>query len=693
MPDFLLEIGLEEVPARMIASADSELLKRTLALLTREQLVDAEPVAKSYSTPRRLAVLIEGVKEQQSDITEETTGPAVKIAFKDGVPTPAAEAFARKSGVAVADLKTISTPKGEYLAATTVKKGRSAAEVIAGELPKEIAALYWAKNMRWIPGSNERFVRPVLWLVCLLGEEVVPVSFAGKTAGRASYGHRVLSSGDPFEIEVPASYLAQLEGEYVLADVEGRRHKIRKALDHVCRTAPGTRWREDHDLVDAVTHLTEWPDVLLGNFEAAYLELPEEVLVTVMRDHQKYFAVEDAAGKLAPHFLTVTNIALDAENSAIIRQGNERVLRARFNDARFFWEFDQRVPLVERVKLLENVTFQKDLGSYAKKSERVRALAKHLATYVNEHGGSVDLAALDQAAFLAKTDLTTELVKEFTELQGVIGGLYAKSQGFSDIVADSIYDQYLPANIEDRIPRTFEGSLLGIADRVDTLGELFRLGFEPTGSKDPFALRRAANAVVKILAESKLPLVFDGILHHMEDDESSRKRLRLFFTERIAFYLRDVCGFPYDVVNAVVTSGTGHLPQVVARTESIASMRGSADFLAVSAAFKRMDNILRQADFPIENGRYNGGGDPVEEKLHIKFMSVDAEVAQAAGNRDFTSALKAIATLRPEVDAFFEGVMVNDPEPSTRDRRLGLLALIVRSFSPIADFSEIVTAG
>ena len=230
----------------MIASAQAELLKRTLALLTREQLISAEPTAHSYSTPRRLAVLIKDVLAQQPDITEETTGPSVKIAFKDGVPTPAAEAFARKAGVAVSDLKTISTPKGDYLAATSLKKGRTAAEVLAAELPKEIAAIYWAKNMRWIPGSNERFVRPVLWLACLLGEEVVPVAFAGRTAGRATYGHRVLSSGEPFEILSPQSYLAQLEGEYVLADVELRRHKIRKALDHVTREIPNARWREDH---------------------------------------------------------------------------------------------------------------------------------------------------------------------------------------------------------------------------------------------------------------------------------------------------------------------------------------------------------------------------------------------------------------------------------------------------------------
>jgi glycyl-tRNA synthetase beta chain len=697
MPDFLLEIGLEEVPARMIAGAEAELLKRTLALLTREQLIDATAVAKSYSTPRRLAVLVEGVKEQQSDITEETTGPALKIAFKDGVPTPAAEAFAKKSGVAVADLKTVSTPKGEYLAATTVKKGRSAAEVIASELPKEIAALYWAKNMRWIPGSNEKFVRPVLWLVCLLGEEVVPVPFAGKTAGRASYGHRVLSSGEAFEIQSPASYLAQLEGEYVLADVESRRHKIRKALDHVCRTAPGTRWREDHDLVDAVTHLTEWPDVLLGNFEPAYLELPEEVLVTVMRDHQKYFAVEDAAGRLAPHFLTVTNIALDEENSAIIRQGNERVLRARFNDARFFWEFDQRVPLVERVKLLENVTFQKDLGSYAKKSERVGTIATQIARRIAKQGGELDEPALLQAVTLAKTDLTTELVKEFTELQGIIGGLYAKSQGVSVTAAEAIYDQYLPASAKDSIPRSPEGAILGLADRIDTIVGMFSLGMEPTGSKDPFALRRAANSIVRILAEAELPLTLTAVLDAAAPSPEVATKLKAFFAERIDFYLREGRGQAYDVVKAVMAVDANDLEDLVSRAEAVTAVRGSEDFLAVSAAFKRMKNILDQArergdladDAPLSAAAM---GD-IETKFLQVTVEAQSQVDKLVRVAKYEDALRVIASLRPSVDSFFEDVMILDPDPVLRKTRLLLLVPIVKNIEQIADLSEIVTAG
>ena len=706
MPDLLLEIGLEEVPARMIASAQAELLKRILALLTREQLVPANPTAHAYSTPRRLAVLIKDVLAQQPDITEDTTGPAVKIAFKDGQPTPAAEAFARKSGVAVTDLRTISTPKGDYLAATTLKRGRTAAEVLAAELPKEIAALYWAKNMRWIPGSNEKFVRPVLWLVCLLGEEVVPITFAGRTAGRATYGHRVLSNGEPFEIQTPSSYLAQLEGEYILADVESRRQKIRKALDKVTRTIPNARWREDEALVDAVTHLTEWPDVLLGNFEPAYLTLPEEVLVTVMRDHQKYFAVEDATGKLAPHFLTVTNIALTDENTPIIRQGNERVLRARFNDARFFWEFDQRTPLAARVKLLENVTFQKDLGSYAQKSERVLEICRRLAGLAEARGLTVNYNALSDAARLAKTDLTTELVKEFTELQGIIGGLYFKTEADQnprlaadkdrvEITWQAIYDQYLPASASDPVPRHVEGSILGLADRIDTIAGMFGLGMEPTGSKDPFALRRAANAIVSILVESKthLPLLLSEVISAVTPKPEVAERLRVFFNERIDFYLRERLLLAYDVVKAVMAAGSDDLPDLIARANAVTAVRGSENFLAVSAAFKRVKNILAQANFKQAAPLVGYPPDGPESNLMSTSSDLQIKVNELSQRHAYREALEAIATIRPVVDAFFEQVMVMDPDPKIRQQRLTILATVVYSFSNIADFSEIVTAG
>ena len=703
MPDFLLEIGLEEVPARMIAAAESELLRRTLSLLEREQLVPEGTVifeqgALSFSTPRRLAVFVRDLLDRQPDITEELTGPATKIAFKDGQPTAAAEAFARKAGVPVDALKTITTPKGEYLAASVTRAGRTAAEVISANLPREIAAIYWAKTMYWRAGKPERFVRPVEWLLCLLGEAVVPLSFGGREAGHLTFGHRVLSSGEPSEIVVPESYIAQTRGEYVIVEVAQRRHIVRKELDRVTRTVSGAHWREDEALVDTVTHLTEWPAVLLGGFAPEFLQLPEEVLVTVMRDHQKYFAVEDGAGKLMPYFLAVLNTELNETNAAIIRQGNERVLRARFNDARFFWQVDRRISLMDRANLLENVTFHKDLGSYAAKTARMLALSRRLAEAVVASGHAVDVPALEQAVVLSKSDLTTELVKEFTELQGIIGGLYAGAEGASARVSEAIYDQYMPAGAEGRTPRSTEGALLGIADRADTLGSLFGLGLEPTGSKDPFALRRAANAIVKILAEMELGLTLDAIVRHAAPDETVAGRLQAFFTERLSFYLREVRGFAYDVVTAVLMANATDVPDAIARAEAVTGMRGSPDFLAVSAAFKRMRNILEQAE---AQGESLGGASapdtraeaPEEADLARSARQVRSQVAELVKQRAYPEALRAMATLRPQLDAFFDKLMVMDSDPVLRAGRLHLLAEIVRSFAGIADFSEIVTAG
>ena len=491
MAQFLFEAGFEEIPARMIAGAEAELARRVTDLLSREQLLAEGYTVVSYSTPRRLAVLVDGVIASQVDREEQLTGPAAKIAYKDGQPTPAAHAFAKKAGVSVEVLTTVTTPKGEYVSVAISKKGKSASALLVEQLPLELSQIYWAKSMYWRAGKPERLVRPLQWMLALLNDAIVPVDFAGVVASDVTFGHRVLFGYAPIRVSQPAEYLQKLESAFVLADVAVRRQRIRKALDAATRAAEGMRWREDEALVETVTHLTEWPSVVLGKFEAEYLTLPEEVLVTVMRDHQKYFAVEDAKHKLAPYFLAVLNADVDAQGLAIIEHGNARVLRARFNDARFFWNYDQKISLLDRIELLKNVTFQKDLGSYFKKTAANEQIAGALAEMVPD----VDTTALLLATRLAKADLTTELVKAFTELQGIVGGLYARAQGHGDKVALAIYAQYQPASMEDAIPSTIEGQLLGLADRMQTIHAMFAIGLEPTGSKDPFALRRAANGV------------------------------------------------------------------------------------------------------------------------------------------------------------------------------------------------------
>jgi glycyl-tRNA synthetase beta chain len=699
MADFLLEIGLEEIPARMIASAEAELGRRVEQLLTRERLLADGHSVRTFSTPRRLAVLATGVLPAQADIEEQLSGPSWKVAFANGAPTPAAHAFAKKAGVEVSELVPVTTAKGEYASATVKRPGRAAAELLATELPREVLSLYWAKNMYWRAGKPERFVRPVRWLVALLssegGSEVVPVEIAGIAAGDSSRGHRILHGEAPVAIASPAGYAGALHAAFVEPEVALRRHTIRKALDRVTRTIPGARWREDEGLVETVVHLTEWPTVLLGSFEAEYLTLPEEVLVTVMRDHQKYFALEDADGKLAPHFLTVLNTQVDAEGEAIIRHGNERVLRSRFKDAQFFWDTDQKIPLTDRVEMLKAVTFQKELGSYLWKTEGNLWVADALAAMVQGRGGpKFDAAALKQAVRLAKADLTAELVKEFTELQGIVGGLYARAQGLGETVADAIYAQYLPASIEDDIPATVEGQLLGIADRMHTIVAMFGIGNAPTGSKDPFALRRAANAIVKILAESELPLTLSEVAGAARSTEDA---MTSFFAERLAFYLKDVRGFAYDVANAVLAAGADNVRDAIARAEGLTAVRGSADFLAISAAFKRIQNILRQA---AEKGEYANPetlseaalAQPEERALFEASSELAARVAELRELGDYVAALEAIATLRPTVDAFFDKVMVMAPEPKLRAARLALIQSVLDGFSGIADFSEIVTA-
>jgi glycyl-tRNA synthetase beta chain len=547
-------------------------------------------------------------------------------------------------------------------------------------------------------------------MVALLGGEIVPVEFGGILAGAESRGHRILSGGS-VRIERPDVYREALAKARVLDQGE-REHVIRKALDAATRNVPGARWREDKDLLETVVNLTEFPSVILGNFEREYLSLPEEVLVTVMRDHQKYFAVEDASGKLAPHFLAVLNT--DGDPEGIIRHGHERVLRARFNDARFFWNTDQKSPLKQRIEMLKAVTFQKDLGSYFEKAARIAPLAVKIADGLDDAGVAVDRCAADQAAWLAKTDLTTELVKEFTELQGIVGGLYSKAQGLDQKISDAIYDQYRPASMEDSVARSTEGAVAGIADKADTIAGMFGLGMVPSGSKDPFALRRQANGIVRTIAEHKLPLnlrlLFEWAREGYEGAAVESKfaskqdylaSLTNFFRERLEFYLRDVQGYAYDVVNAVLSAGSDDVVDAVERAKAVTEVRDSEDFASISVAFKRMKNILRQAR---ETGKWSDAqqstasvkvihdtGEPAEQELAIKASATALVVKQLRQQKQYVQALTEISKLRPVVDTFFDKVMVMVEDKQTRSSRLALLQTLVDEFSTIADFSEIVT--
>jgi len=670
---FLLEIGTEEIPDWMIEPALAALESSFVQLLATDR-VPAGTI-KTDATPRRLVLRAAEIPERQPDSEELVSGPPVSAAFKDGQPTGAALGFARKMSVEVSALERIETPRGEYLACRKLTAGRATRDILSEALPQLILGIPWPKTMYWEGKNGARFIRPIRWLVALLGGDVVPFSIAGVASGNVSSGHRQLGAAQiPVTVE---DYDRQLYENGVIVEARIRRTKIGAEIDGMladkCLKA-----REDHALTETLTYITEQPTAILGSFDPEYLSLPAEVLVTVMRHHQKYFSVEDDGGALAPHFIAVMNT--NADPDGLVRRGNERVLRARFNDARFFWQVDQQKSLADRVAGLAHVTFQAKLGSYLDKTRRVQKLARKVARMAKADPGPVERAAL-----LAKCDLTTDMVKELTELQGVMGGLYARAQGEPDEVWRAIYDQYKPESMEDAIPATVSGRLLSLADKLDTLQGCFRIGLVPTGSKDPFALRRAAQGVVRILVEGKLGLPLSKLAN-------GDAALVEFLLDRVRYYFKDVRGFRYDEVNAVLAAGAEDLTDVESRLVAIQAVRPTGDFEPLAASFKRIKNILRQAG-------YTGGAaiDPAileagpEADLHAAFERLRSRVGRFRKKKNYEPALEAIASLRPQVDLFFDKVLVNAPDPAVRSNRLSLLHELFSESSAIADFSEIVT--
>lgn len=671
---FLLEIGTEEIPDWMILPALGNL--RTLF----EDLLRSNGLARNGdtqldATPRRL-VLRGTLPERQQDTEELISGPPVAAAFKDGQPTGAALGFARKMGVGVSELETTETPRGAYVAYRKKVTGRPARDILAEALPELILRIQWPKTMYWAGKNGPRFIRPIRWLVALLGGEVVPFEIAGVRAGNETSGHRLLGS-PKFPVTVE-DYETRLRDNGVVLSGEVRKIKIEAEIDAILM-GKGLRAKQDPELLSTLAYITEMPSPILGSFDPEYLNLPAEVLVTVMRHHQKYFSVEDAQGNLAPHFIAVMNTSADPEG--LVRRGNERVLRARFNDARFFWDVDSNKTLAERVPDLAHVTFQAKLGSYLDKTSRVQKLARRLAKLAK-----TDSAVVERAALLAKCDLTTEMVKEFTELQGVMGGLYAKQQGEPEEVWKAIYDQYKPESMEDAIPSTLCGRLLSLADKLDTLQGCFKIGLIPSGSKDPFALRRAAQGVVKILVEGKLALPLSKLT-------GGNAELAEFFLDRVRYYFKDIRGFRYDEVNAVLAAGSDDLTDVESRLIAIQAVRPTENFEPLAAGFKRIKNILRQANFTgggaIDAAILEAGP---EAGLHAAFDKLSARVNRFRKKKDYRAALEAIASLRPQVDLFFDKVLVNAPDPVVRQNRLTLLHKLLSESSAIADFSEIVAS-
>jgi glycyl-tRNA synthetase beta chain len=654
---FLLEIGTEEIPDWMIPTA-----LESLRLLFEKLDVPHESVALD-ATPRRLTLRAEGLPLRQADSEERILGPA------QSAPPRAVEGFARKQGVAPESLTLETTPKGAYYTVVRKVAGRLTKDILAEALPGLILQINFPKTMYWTGKGGPRFIRPIRWMVALLGDEIVPFEIAGVRSGNLTSGHRRLGAREI--VVTTADYEGRLRDHGVILSAEERRNRIAAGM-------AGVRVKPDNALLETLVYLTEYPTPITGGFDPQFLELPEEVLVTVMRHHQRYFSVEDADGRLAPRFVAVMNIGADPDG--FVRRGNERVLRARFNDARFFWETDQKKTLANRLPDLAHVTFQAKLGSYLEKTHRMMAL-------VGELGGDAHAV---RAAELAKCDLTTELVKEFTELQGVVGGLYARAQGEPEPVWQAIYDHYKPESMEDAIPRSRAGRLVSLADKLDTLRGCFSVGMVPTGSRDPFALRRAAQGVVKIVVEGRMAMDLAPYLEIAETRNADGKTagatgarpLQEFFEERVRYYFKDIRGFKYDEVNAAMAAGWSDLVDLEARLARIQSLRLTPDFEPLAASFKRIRNILEQAKFA-------GPAGGVEEALLEPGPEKDLyeEYRNIAGQPIET----VIGRLRPKVDVFFDKVLVNAPDASVRRNRLTLLGTLLAEFSTIADFSEIVT--
>ena len=683
---FLFELGVEEIPHWMIEPALGELERLFCEFLGQNGLQGAS--IRMDATPRRLVLGCE-LPERQADREELLMGPPVSAG------PGAAQGFARKHNVALEALGAEVTPKGEYLALRRTVAGAETRDLLAAALPGIIAKIPWPKAMYWTGKGGVTFIRPIRWIVALLGDRIVEFEVAGVRSRALSAGHRRLGS-DEIAFE-HANYEERLEKNGVILSAAKRRERIQKGIRKLLR-GTGLKLVPDEALLNDLVYLTEYPTPLLGEFREQFLELPAEVLSTVMRHHQRYFTLTDGEGKMAPRFIAVMN--MKADRKGYVRKGNERVLEARFNDARFFWEVDRQRSLAARAPDLGKVTYQVKLNStYADKAKGIHSSAIRLAAWLN-----LDHETLGRASLLCKVDLTTEMVKELTELQGVMGGLYAKADGEPEAVWRAIYEHYLPQSMEDPIPPTVYGQALSIADKLDTLEGSFGIGLIPSGSKDPLGLRRAAQGMVKTLVEGRLRVNLkaaveagmqaNAVLYPGAPGEPDRAaQLWEFFVDRIRSYFRDVRGYAYDEVNAVLAAEFSELVDVEARLQALQLVRQTENFEPLAASFKRIRNILRQAHW--ESGAVDASlvEEGPERELQAAMARVLERVAELRRGDDYIQALTAIATLRPAVDAFFDKVLVNAPDRAVRANRLALLGRLNHEVSSIADFSEIVTSS
>ncbi|MDK2743133.1 MAG: glycine--tRNA ligase subunit beta [Nitrospira sp. BO4] len=702
--ELLFEIGTEELPFEFIVPAVAS-LREIADRLLRDARLTFESI-NTYATPRRLVLTVDRLATHQIAVVKETMGPSRMVAFDQaGQPTKAAMGFAAGQGVPVESLEIRETPKGEYLFAVKRDAGRSTAALLPELLPQLIEKMSFPKAMKWNE-TGLRFARPVRWIFALFGGKVVPVQVAGIKAGNRTYGHRVMGNGKPITVKDFTTYTQGLERQGVIIDPDRRRTTIREQIDRLCAKA-GVGLNADDTLLDQAVYTTEWPCAVLGNFKPEYLAVPQEVLMTSMKEHQGFFSVRDKkSGKLAPHFIAVVNNEL--KNMSLIRTGNERVLAARLADAKFFFDEDRKVKLEERGKKLTGVTFHQKLGTMAQKQERIKKLAAFIAAQLDP-GQDALRQVCDRAAALSKADLLTGIVGEFPELQGIMGGEYALHDGESTAVAQAIREQYLPKAIEGELPKTLAGQILSLADRLDSIAAFFHVGIVPTGSEDPFALRRHATAIVRIVLEGNLRINLRTCIDHAMDivakdgfkgapgaEREARLRITEFIFERIRHYGRIVYALRDDVIESVLKPAHDNaidLVDLVQKMKALEAVTKKPEFDPLIVGFKRAHRLVEKEQWeqgPVEEARFQH---PSESALHKAVGKERDKIASALVVGEYSKALDSLVGLKPGIDAFFEAVMVNAEDKAVRSNRLSLLKEVDGLFMSFADFSQIVVQG
>lgn len=684
-----LEIGSEEIPAGYIDPALEAMKEQILRFMDDYRIHHGVPFITG--TPRRLVLFVPDVALSQESTVQEIIGPPYQVAFNpDGTPTKAAEGFAKSQKVRVEELQIKETPKGKYLYVVKREEGLPTKSLLAEKLPDFIAHIPFPKSMRW--GSETvSFARPIRWIVALLGNEVIPFRYGDIESGRFTYGHRFMKP-DPIEVFPDYErYRDDLRKAFVIVDRTERMEMIRSGIKELASTVGG-QIIEDEDLLAEVTHLVEYPHPLMGRFEDKYLELPPEVPITVMKEHQRYFAVVDKTGKLMPYFITVANTI--ARNPEVVIKGNERVIRARLEDARFYYEEDQKIPLDQRTEQLKTVVFHSKLGTSWEKVERFTEIAKFIAETLNLQGSEKE--KLFRAAYLCKADLVTGMVSEFPELQGVMGKDYALKQGEDPEVAQAIYEHYLPTRAGGDVPSGLVGAILSIADKLDTIVGCFSVGMIPTGTADPFALRRQTLGIIRIIAEKKLPISLEALIRKAipllrrwatEPENDVLNGVMNFFKGRLEHMLTSAPDSPYmpNAVRAALAVKLDVIPDDIKRIEALSKFVQKPDFESLATAFKRVVNIIKDE---VSEGvvRPELFQEKQEEELWKSFLVCRERVKTFTAQGEYFNALEALAELKPVIDAFFDSVLVMAKEENIRQNRLALLRSIKELFEEIADF-------